>query len=326
MSVELLDRPDAASRLADRVLELDRGTFADQFDRSDFAIRHYMAGHELFALPRSVELARITAQERPPDVYYDAGAVQIGQRWEDAPKLDFPVDEIVRRIETSGAWIILRRVDLHPAYDELPDRCIEKIVALGGGQLQRRMKRREIILFITSPNRTTTDHIDCDCSFLLQVCGSKQLSVFDRNDRDVLPEEEIERFWSVDTNAALYKPHLQDCATVYNLKPGDGVHIPINAPHWLQNGNNVSISVNINFWAPDSERANLYRANHYLRPLPSSGWVEADGTVPVGAARFSEAIHWSRRFWREPFVSAGEAVVRPEQAGMNALLSRSSGQ
>ncbi len=292
MPSEVLERPEPALRSSARVLHLDREAFADKYDRADFAMRHYLAGHELFALPRLVDLARATAQTRPADVYFDAGAVEIGQRWEDVPKLDFPVDDIVRRIETSGAWIILRRVDLHPEYGALLDRCIAEMVALGGPRLARRMKRREIILFITSPNRITTYHIDRECSFLLQVQGNKQISVFDRSDRDVLPEREIERFWAVDTNAALYKPHLQERATVYSLKPGDGVHIPINAPHWLQNGDNVSVSVNINFWAPERERANLYCANHYLRLAglqPTAPFRSAPldlAKQPLGAAAF----------------------------------------
>jgi hypothetical protein len=129
------------------------------------------------------------------------------------------------------------------------------------------MKVQEVILFITSPKRITTYHIDRECSLLLQILGSKQISIFDRNDREVLPEEELERFWSVDHNAPRYKAELQSHATVYELTPGNGVHIPVNAPHWVQNGNNISISLNVNFQYRDSMRANLYRLNFLLRKL-----------------------------------------------------------
>jgi hypothetical protein len=128
-------------------------------------------------------------------------------------------------------------------------------------------------LFITSPNRITTYHIDRECNYLLQIHGDKVISLFDRYDREALPEEEIERFWSVDNNAARYKEQYQERAHEFHLQPGTGVHIPVNAPHWLKNGNNISVTWAVTFQFPDTHLANLYRTNYYLRkvgfrPLP----------------------------------------------------------
>jgi hypothetical protein len=136
-----------------------------------------------------------------------------------------------------------------------------------GLNLERVMKVQEVIIFVTSPKRITTYHIDRECSLLLQIRGDKHISIFDRNDREVLSEEEIERFWSVDHNAPRYKPELQNHATVYELKPGNGVHIPVNCPHWVQNGDNISVSLNVNFQYRDTMRANLYRLNYLLRKM-----------------------------------------------------------
>jgi hypothetical protein len=83
----------------------------------------------------------------------------------------------------------------------------------------------------------------------------------------VLPEEEIERFWTIDNNAPIYKPHLQERAITYKMVPGNGVHIPVNCPHWLQNDDNVSVSLSVNFQFKDQLRANAYRANFWLRKL-----------------------------------------------------------
>jgi hypothetical protein len=128
-------------------------------------------------------------------------------------------------------------------------------------------------LFITSPNRITTYHIDRECNYLLQIHGDKVISLFDRYDREVLPEEELERFWSVDNNAAVFKEHYRDRGRDFRLSPGTGVHIPVNAPHWLRNGNNISVTLAITFQFPDTHLANVYRVNYYLRkaglrPLP----------------------------------------------------------
>src|SRR5262249_44801257 len=65
----------------------------------------------------------------------------------------------------------------------------------------------------------------------------------------------------------------QDRAKSYALKPGVGVHIPVNAPHWVQNADNISVTLAAFFQFLESELGNIYRSNYYLRksgirPLP----------------------------------------------------------
>jgi hypothetical protein len=77
---------------------------------------------------------------------------------------------------------------------------------------------------MNSPHRKTAYHIDRECSGLFQIQGSKTISVFDGADREVLPEAEIERFWAVDNNSAIYKPQYQDRATVYEIHPEGSIY------------------------------------------------------------------------------------------------------
>jgi hypothetical protein len=249
-----------------RMIELDRDMFREKFNRRHFLFRHHLSGHPLFQLPKLIELARSTAATRADDLYYDAGVQEIHQRWGTAPA-QFPVDETIDRIENAGAWIVLKRADTDSSYAAILDRCMSDILEVSGRELERKMRRREAIIFITSPNRLTTYHIDSENNFLLQLRGRKEINLWRPEDRDVTTEQEVERFYSVDTNAATYKPHLQHRAEVLMMEPGMGVHIPLNAPHWLKNGDNISISVSINYHSYDSERAAIYRTNHYLRRL-----------------------------------------------------------
>lgn len=277
MAVNLATTPRLASRRqtaagggsspSAALLELDPTTVGEAFNRRSFELRHRLATHGLFTLERLVKLAKITADRRPADVYFDAGDIAIEQRWSESPKLQDPVDQVISRIEQANAWIILRRANLDPEYGALMASLMAEAAAVAGGRMTEHVAGSDMIIFIASPKRVTTYHIDRECSLLFQIRGSKEISVFDQNDREVLPEQELERFWTVDTNAARYKPHLQDRATTLLLQPGDGVHIPVNAPHWLRNGDDVSISVNINVVYSARERANVYRANHYLRKL-----------------------------------------------------------
>lgn len=245
-------------------LLIDCEEFRQNFNKRHFIVGHRLCGHPLLSLPRIIELVRETALYRPDDLYFDAGVTDLNERWGSSPA-PFPVDETIRRIETADAWIVVKCAEKNPAYAGLLADCMSDLLEISGPELERHMRYKKMDIFVTSPNRITTYHIDSESGFLLQIEGSKDISLFRQDDREVLPEEEIERFWTVDRNAPRYKPHLEHRADQLRLEPGAGVHIPINAPHWIQNGNNLSISVSINYHVFASERANIYRVNYYLR-------------------------------------------------------------
>src|ERR1700738_4045194 len=179
------------------LLEADPAVFARDFDKNCFTFTHRLSNSPLFKTERLLTLARRRARD-PNDVYYDAGEIRVDQRWDQTPPCDLPVDEILRRIETAGAFILLRHVQEDPGYAGLLDACMDEIVALSGRDLSQVMKLRDAIIFINSPNRISTYHIDRECSWLYQIQGRKTISIFEPADRDVLPEREIEKFWAVD--------------------------------------------------------------------------------------------------------------------------------
>ncbi len=266
-----------------RLIDGDAAVFQERFNRYSFEFSHRLSRHPLFELPRLIELAKSMP---PADIYYDAGDVHIGQRWDEVPPCQIPVETLLHRIEHAGAWILIKRARRDPAYLELLDRGLAEFQDLTGGALPKDMMKRDALVFITSPNRITTYHIDRECNFLLQIRGSKVINIHDRYDREVLPEEEIERFWTVDNNAAIYKEHLCDRARTYNMQPGTAVHIPVNSPHWLKNDNNTSVTLSLNFQFYDSQLGNVYRTNFMLRKLGLK-------PTPPGQSRFLDAIKGS---------------------------------
>ena len=246
------------------ILKIDPVQFESKFNEQHFLVGHALGGHPLFQIPRLLELAKEIAEKWPKDLYYDRGVTNVGERW--AMKSNsFPVDETIRNIESCGAWIDLKSVERNPEYAKLLDSCISDLLQVSGRQLKKKMRRTQMAIFITSPNRLSTYHIDSECNFLLQIRGRKEISLFSKYDRDVLPEEEIERSWAADTNAAKYKPELQSHADVVTLSPGIGVHIPVNAPHWVQNGGEISVSAAILYHWWNRAYANVYAANYVLR-------------------------------------------------------------
>ncbi len=284
-----------------RVSIFDNNIFREKFNRKWFDFEHTLAANPLFSLERLVALAKLTAKLRPHDLYFDKGASRIGQRWNETPACDLPIEETIRKLEQEGAWIVMKHAELDPAYESIIHRTMSEVLELTGREMERKVKFAEIILFVTSPKRLTTYHIDRECNFAAQIRGNKTIYMFDREDRDVLTEPEIERFWAVDNNAAVYKPHLQDRAEAFLLRPGNGIHIPVNCPHWLQNHDNVSITASLNFKFKDAVLGNVYRANHAIRklginPLPPGRSASRDAVKRVllgaGMAVSNAAPNW----------------------------------
>lgn len=251
--------------MTEPLLTVDPEVFGAYFDRKPFHVRHALSEHPLFALPRLMELARDLPE---PYVEYNAGALPVGVRPEDTPRNGLSPEETVRRIAECGSWMVLKRVEQDPQYGALLDRCLDEVAAQAGAAAPR-MLRREGFIFLSSPSAVTPFHLDPEHNFLLQIRGTKTVSMWDREDRFVLPEAELERFYAAFVHRNLpWREVFQTTAWVVPLEPGQGLHFPVAVPHWVKNGPEVSISFSITFRSDSSERRELiYRANAKLRKL-----------------------------------------------------------
>jgi hypothetical protein len=246
------------------VMQIPEEVFQKNFNKSPFVFEHNLSDRPAFSMERLEKLLELTIPH-PDLLYWDAGEKRIDQRWNEKPGRDFSAQEAFRRIRESGAWIILFGASRDPEIAELLDASMEQVRDLSGYDLFKDTKTRDAYIFITAPHRVTTYHMDFQCGFLLQLRGSKELHVFDQTDRENVPEVELEKFWTKDTNAAVYKPEFENRAKVVQLVPGIGAHLPVNAPHWLKNGDDISVSLSLNFQFKNSVLANIYRTNYYLR-------------------------------------------------------------
>jgi hypothetical protein len=76
----------------------------------------------------------------------------------------------------------------------------------------------------------------------------------------------VEDYYAGNIAAGRFKPEFEAKARRVVLNPGDGVHIPSHAAHWIKNGDGMSVSLSLNFEFPP-RLANVYKANHLLRRL-----------------------------------------------------------
>lgn len=248
------------------VLAADQSVFRKKLDRQPFALAHSLDHHPLFELPRLMQLADLLKRD-PHNIAYDAGNIGVEQRWNQRPHNPYTLREAMERIDCTGAWVILKHTESDPDYRTMLEAFISDMERLSGQNLRRAIKNPEAQIMVTSPGRITPYHFDNECNVLLQIRGEKDIFIFDQTDREVLTDEELERFWVGDWNAGEYKARCQEKAHEFRLIPGKGVHIPVNAPHWVKNDANISVSLSLNFEWRDESLFNVYRANYFLRKV-----------------------------------------------------------
>lgn len=244
-----------------------RSEFQENYNRKPFAFEHHIASHELFQLPQLTDLIK-RLDKFPGQVYYDLGKnSDVGRGWDQSGEHSADPEQLIRSMETAGAWMILKSTQTDPAYSAFLEACLGELHMLSGRDLSGETHNHIMSIILASPGKVTPYHIDGECNYLFQIRGSKTVYVFDGSDRSVLPDNELERFWSGNLNAANYKESTQAQAYAFEMQPGRAIHVPVNYPHWVQNGANVSISVSMNFSFRDKRLADLYRANYNLRRL-----------------------------------------------------------
>jgi len=274
------------------LLEIE-ASLAGNFDRRPFFIRHHLAEHPLFALDRLLELSRRLRSDRAE---FYAGDVPISISPEQTPSTGLSLEETIRCIETCGAWVVLKNVEQDPEYGALLDRCLDEVRDAYGSALQESSDRAGYI-FISSAKAVTPCHIDPEHNFLLQVRGSKTIHV---GERSLLAEGALERYFTGGHRNVDLPQDLGSRATAFRLSPGDGVHVPFTAPHWVVNGGGVSVSFSITFQTPETLRqAVVHKVNARLRktgvhPTPPGRSPLRDAFKVVGFEVVRKAHRWVR--------------------------------
>jgi len=142
------------------------------FPLKPFAIGHKLAGHPLLTLPRIAQLAA----ELPRDlIEYNSGKVAISQDPDAIASVDLDPVEVVKSIETAGAWMVLKRVENSPEYRRLLEDTLLSVARARGfnSLLDAGFEQVEGFLFVSSPNSTTPFHLDSEDNFFVHIHGEK---------------------------------------------------------------------------------------------------------------------------------------------------------
>jgi hypothetical protein len=210
-------------------------------------VRHNLADHPMFSLDA---LAQLAARLDPATIEYNRGDLPTGVDPDAIPDNGLSIAETIRGIESNGSWMVLKFVERDPAYGALLKATLDELLPIVTPRTGA-MHQLEAFIFLSSPNSVTPLHFDPEHNILLQLGGSKTMTIFPQTDSEIAPGAAHERFYQGLAHRNL--PWSDDYATrgrAFTLKAGDGMFVPVMAPHWVKNGDAVSISFSVT-WRSD---------------------------------------------------------------------------
>ncbi len=225
-------------------------------------VAHSLVDHSLFALDAIFELA---GRLRPADIEYNRGNLSIGVDESEVIGNGLSIAETIRSIRENESWMVLKFVEQDPPYGALLHDMLvelETVVKPMTGD----MLHPQAFIFISSPNAITPFHFDPEHNILLQLSGTKTITVCPANDETIVPGSEHERFHTGGHRNLSWHDDFARNGQCFDLKPGDGIYVPVKAPHWVRNGPDVSVSFSITWRSEWSYReADVRGFNALLR-------------------------------------------------------------
>ncbi len=176
---------------------------------------------------------------------------------------------LIESVKQGRIWINIIRIEkalpeFRDLLEEIYDAIEEKAPGLG-------VYSKSVGLLISSPNARVYYHADVPGQSLWQLRGEKRVFIYpDR--APFLRDSDIENVIRGVTEEEIhYEPWFDDYARVIDLKPGEMLHWPLNAPHRVDNMDCMNVSITTEHWTPVIRRNFAMRyGNGVLRQF---GWT-----------------------------------------------------
>lgn len=245
-----------------------------------FYLQHQLVDHPLLTIESLLALSERLA---PENLQYNLGELpaMIDRRKVKANGLT--PQETIAHIRECKSWIVLKHVETDPVYKALLDEVLDEVEA-GFGRAMAGMHQREGYIFVTSPRSVTPLHMDPEHNVLWQIQGWKEIRQWDPTSKAFLPDSLLEEFYTTDQHSDIQLEPIESEAMEFRIDPGMGLHFPLECPHWVQNGDEVSISFSTTWQTRHSHRkSSIHQMNAKLRKL---GWRPG----PFGRSRLVDGV------------------------------------
>jgi hypothetical protein len=257
------------------------GSWQRDFDRQPFRFSHELASHPALQLDFLRDVVLSLPREQ---VFASRADLKIDTDFDRAHvshAIDQSLEATLADMATTNSYVMVRKPDSDPRLREVLElftselgEYVKDIPQVPVSLLSRKTRAFHdpmLYLFISSPNSVTPFHVDRYSTLLLQLRGSKNVMIWDREDRETVTREELEfLFGRPYQNNPNYKGAHTREPEVFSLQPGEGVHIPFTSPQWVKNGPEVSVSVSFIWQTGASLRqANAHQFNYLARSVLS---------------------------------------------------------
>ena len=250
-----------------------RETFAAAYPEVPHKLPHGLESHPLLELDALAGLARRLPRG---SIECNLGDQPIGV--DRVPEqLRDRVVETIRDIGTAGCWVGLRNVEQQPEYAELLESLLEDMRP----QIERKtgaMLNLQSFIFVTSPGGVTPYHFDPEHNILLQLRGSKVMTVFAPGDPAFAADEVHEVYHAGGRPELPWREEMEPHGMPFELGPGEAVYVPVMAPHFVRNGPEVSVSISVTWRSPwsyaeaDARAFNAMLRRIGIKPAAPGRW------------------------------------------------------
>ena len=223
-----------------------RATFAAHYPETPHILRHALRDHPLLGL----EALAALAQRLPHNsTEYNKGDLPTGVDPSSDIANGLSIGDTIRNVETCRSWAVLKNIEQDEEYRLLLLSLLDELKPLIEAKTGA-MLRPQGFIFVSSPDAVTPYHFDPEHNILLQLRGTKVMTQFPAGDKFYAPDETHEAYHTGGHRNLVWREELAAGGTAWPLAPGDGLFVPVMAPHHVKNGPEPSISLSIT-WRSD---------------------------------------------------------------------------
>jgi hypothetical protein len=256
--------------------------FAAHYPEEPHVLEHNLLGHPLMELEA---LAQLVERLPPRLVEYAYAKQPIGITGK-PPVPSISAADAVRQIDSAGCWVAITHIEEDPLYRSLLLDVIEELkpsITPKTGAVYT----PQAFVFVSSPDAVTPYHFDPEHNILLQLRGAKVMTQFPADSEMHAPSAVHEAYHTGGPRELQWRDEMLEAGRPFALAAGQGLMVPVMAPHFVTNGPEVSVSLSITWrseWSYNEGAAHAFNSvlrGMGLKPARPGRWPQQNRAKAV---------------------------------------------
>lgn len=268
-----------------------RTAFAAAYPEVSHKLVHQLGDHPLMQLDALAQMAEALPET---SVEFNRSDLPLGLNGAKAPATGIGIGETIRNIATTGSWAALKNIEQMPAYNDLLMALLAELRPTIEARTGAMLKPQGFV-FVTSPNGVTPYHFDPEHNILLQLMGSKVMTMFPAGDARYAPDETHEGYHTGGGRELFWRDDLIAGGREWSLQPGEALYVPVMSPHFVNNGPAPSVSLSItwrsewSFAEADARAFNGLLRKAGIAPRAPGRWPATNRAKALGWRLYAKA-------------------------------------